>query len=522
MKKRVNNQRGAALPLVLVTLMILSIFSLTVIFLSNSNFRSERREESRTKAYYISRTGSEIFANEAVRKRKDNEIEFNIEDFVGKKSKPTKFGSGEFTISVVKVNGDDSYKVTSVGTVNNVSETTSVIVNSNELELAVSNQIFRDRALFTSSESTKMDFNSLNSGYVRGYDEKTKLYTEKGPVHTLHKEIAFNTPNDNKRVEAKTGEEVKKMITQENLIKPDFKVFRELEHLTIGGNPPALNVKTKNDKISKDQEYKSINIEKNAKLEINAEKGDITVIVNGKVQLQDNSTLDIKTKPSTTVDIHVGDIQLSNSSKLNITGGGNVNIVSASSIQVNRSIKITGEDLSPSQVTFKSLDIKGIQMHDNSRIEIKNNVKVFFYTNSGDIQIEQGSEIVANNKAQIHFFTESGKVSVSPGIVGNPSSEREKSSQIFIVSNGKEVQIGGTGSQFQGYIYAPNAKIEIEQESLLKGSFIGKEMQTGQGMKLTHAWPSDEDVAHLGGIIPNGSSQNNYKSKTYKIQRREQ
>ena len=41
-------------------------------------------------------------------------------------------------------------------------------------------------------------------------------------------------------------------------------------------------------------------------------------------------------------------------------------------------------------------------------------------------------------------------------------------------------------------------------------------------MKLTHAWPSDEDVAHLGGIIPNGSSQNNYKSKTYKIQRREQ
>lgn len=68
MKRKIINQKGASLPLVLVTLLVLSIFTLTAISLSTTNFKVAKREEDRTKAYYIARTGSEIFTDYIVNK----------------------------------------------------------------------------------------------------------------------------------------------------------------------------------------------------------------------------------------------------------------------------------------------------------------------------------------------------------------------------------------------------------------------------------------------------------------------
>lgn len=518
MNNRINNQKGASLPLVLVTLLILSIFSLTAIFLSTSNFKSAKREEDRTKAYYISRTGSEAFANYIIRKPTAKNPAITIEElkeFVGKKSKPTSFGDGEFTISVQEVDENSAYKVTSVGTVNGVSETTSVIINPNELEFSVSSKIFRDRALFTSSEETQMQLNSLGSGYIKGHNQ------EKGPVHTFHNEIQYNTPKDKNRVEAKTGEDVKKMIKKEELIEPDFTTFRNLEHLTAVSKTEMV-VENKYQTISKNKKLSRIQVRSEKTLEIDATKENIELIVKDDIQLDDSSTLHIITKPSTKVDIHVGSIQLQNKSKLKITGGGDVNIISKGKIQLNDYIEITGEESRSSEVNFKSLT--EIQIDNKTELKFDKNIMVYFYT-KGNIQLQESSTLNASNNAKVHFFSDGGSIDMfqSTKITTDADKHKEatKVSQIFIVAISAKVTLN-QNSVFEGYVYAPKSDLQIHQNAKLRGSFIGKTLQTGSNMQLDHAWPSDEDVAHLQGIIPNGSKTGVYKDPTYTIKRREQ
>lgn len=108
-----KNQNGSALPLVLVTMLVLSILGSTLLLLNTTETRQVAREEKRVQAYYIARSGAEAIAEYII----INPYEAD-ELITEVSSTPTKLGKGEFTIKVSKSN--EEIIIESIGKVDTV------------------------------------------------------------------------------------------------------------------------------------------------------------------------------------------------------------------------------------------------------------------------------------------------------------------------------------------------------------------------------------------------------------------
>ncbi len=542
MKKIIKNQKGAALPLVLMTLMVLSIFTMTVIYLSTTNFKVATVEANKVKAYYIARTGAEALADYIVKNPEYMNdlnvagaigLEDKLESKNGKKSIPVDFGDGMVSVRVTKVKNDVGYKVTGIGKVGESIESTSVVIVPKD-----KNNLYRDRSLLSLDNTQKMQIGSVGK-----VDSDSFI---SGLVQTNYKTIQFDKEQNKKDIKWQVNAGI-------NILKnPNFKIFSEnyegLEKSNVGyeinidkfdGNGGTKKHYTlfKSDKLN-EIDLKATNI-----LEINtSEKNkDIDIHVKGKININ-NSELIIKTNKERTVNIYADNIQLQNNAKLIIEGAGNVNIISKNNIQIHSLVEIINKE--PQENDIKFLAKNKIQIDGNSQLKFKNNQNIFFYS-EGEIQIQDDSTVTAdekqniyfhskkiqldkinltaNNKSKVNFFVDEGKFqtgqdsvlitdSVSnklpekgKDVTKDNEQENNEMSQIFVVVGGAGgVQIGQS-STFHGYVYAPQSDIQINQNSKLRGSFIGKKIQTNQSIRLEHNFPTRKDMESLDGIIPSTS-----------------
>jgi hypothetical protein len=73
-----KNEAGAALPLVLVIVIGLSVFAFTLLMFSMNETKQVALDENQMKAHYIARSGAHALASYIIKNPDDIEMFFNI------------------------------------------------------------------------------------------------------------------------------------------------------------------------------------------------------------------------------------------------------------------------------------------------------------------------------------------------------------------------------------------------------------------------------------------------------------
>lgn len=133
MLRKINNEKGSTLMLVILGFFIVAIFTMTGIFISNASSKRTVKEEHRTKAYYVAQTGAKTFINHIEKEAKaGKDVLKELKELDGKTSKSTPYelskdgkDYGEFDIKVEGIETKDkddskkteSYKIITTGRV---------------------------------------------------------------------------------------------------------------------------------------------------------------------------------------------------------------------------------------------------------------------------------------------------------------------------------------------------------------------------------------------------------------------
>lgn len=520
MNKLIKNQNGATLPLVLMTLVVLSIFTMTVISIASTNSKVSTVEADRVKAYYIARTGAESFADYIINKPEMIDdlkqagiigIESEVEEKKGEKSIPFNFGEGTVSVRITKLREKIGYKVTGIGKVGNNSEITSVVIVPKDIE-----NLYRDRSLLSLDSTQKMQIGSVGKVGTNSFIS--------GLVQTNFKSIQFDKIENEKDIEWQVNAKIN------NLKTPDFTVFKK-NYLVSANYEHQINNFDKTIITASDS---FTNIQLDGKdLEISTLTEDINIYVQGKIDIS-KATLKLNSTKGRTINIYAEDIQLQNKSKLEIEGAGNVNIISRNEIQIHNAIEGINMDIERNNLKFIAKN--KIQIDGNSSLMFKNIQNIYFYSEKGDIQIQHDTDftaegeqniyfhakniqldkikLTANKKSKVHFFVEGGNFQtaqnsdlLTDSLINKPleskkDEEVSATSEIFVVVDKKGSVKIGQDSTFHGYVYALESHIQIDQGAKLRGSFIGKTIQTNSSIKLEHSFPSKNDMSHLEDIIP--------------------
>lgn len=130
-----ENEKGSTFMLVIIGFFVIFIFTMSLIFIGNSNSRNANVEENGSKAYYVAKTGAESLINSISKK---DDIKAELDDLIIKTNEGKygtgEFGEGEFEIQVSEKINDDgtiTYKITSKGTVNKTDRQIIAVINPN-------------------------------------------------------------------------------------------------------------------------------------------------------------------------------------------------------------------------------------------------------------------------------------------------------------------------------------------------------------------------------------------------------
>lgn len=194
----VKKKKGAALVIVLMVLVVLSIFAVTFIDVNFNEQKQIIRVDKKTKAYYIARAGAESTANYII----NNHKKAAALKSAGK-SNPVSFGAGNFTVQVNE-KADGTLSIESEGIVNNVKN--SVVMNLNKLKAT---DIFKGSIAskgnlnVTGMKTVTGDLESTDGTVIAPYDytysvvsESHNVYNEPDLPTGLTAQGSINTKND--------------------------------------------------------------------------------------------------------------------------------------------------------------------------------------------------------------------------------------------------------------------------------------------------------------------------------------
>ena len=130
-----NNQKGAALAVVLMVLMVISILAVPFIMVSGQEQKNAIRQEQSAKAYYIALAGAEAVAHRIA----NDPTKAALMSASGK-SKKTSFGGGSFEVNVTNSSGQ--VNVVSEGTYGTHKKTITILMTASSAEGIFHNSIF--------------------------------------------------------------------------------------------------------------------------------------------------------------------------------------------------------------------------------------------------------------------------------------------------------------------------------------------------------------------------------------------
>ena len=116
-----KNEKGSSLTLVLIVMVVLTVLGSTLLFFNSSEARQTIREEKKTQAYYIARSGVETVLDYILNnpdKIENLNTKININE--------TELGNGKFKVKISK--SAEKVIIKSIGIVDNVENEVSLIL----------------------------------------------------------------------------------------------------------------------------------------------------------------------------------------------------------------------------------------------------------------------------------------------------------------------------------------------------------------------------------------------------------
>ena len=135
MKELFKNEKGLALPLVMVALAVLTLLGTALWFYSVNDVRQVARAEDKTRAYYVARAGAETLArhirlNPSVVEEILDVAEENISDIIALET--DHLGkAGDLEVSLKRLE-DGKLEVTGIGLTNGITQTVSIVLELRE------------------------------------------------------------------------------------------------------------------------------------------------------------------------------------------------------------------------------------------------------------------------------------------------------------------------------------------------------------------------------------------------------
>ncbi|WP_133257560.1 hypothetical protein [Paenibacillus montanisoli] len=130
-----KNERGVALPVVLLTVTVLIIVGMSLLSISANGLKREGYQEKKMQAYYLAKSGANAVAGYI--KNHYNYTTFNpggkvsLVDLNAQLNQDVPLGAGSFKVQVSKVNSTtETLKVVSTGKVNGVQEKATLLLNT--------------------------------------------------------------------------------------------------------------------------------------------------------------------------------------------------------------------------------------------------------------------------------------------------------------------------------------------------------------------------------------------------------
>lgn len=169
-----KNEKGSAMVLAVIALAVISIFTGVFIFLGSSNIMHVNKEENKSKAYYVAKTGAESVLNAA---KSSADIVATLDKFKDEGKSTGDFDGEKFEIEVTKPEPLKSiYHIKSTAKINETEDGTTAII---EIDEGIVHPYF-DGTIFGGGEKTTLkDLDELQGKNMKVY---TKYYAEDKPT----------------------------------------------------------------------------------------------------------------------------------------------------------------------------------------------------------------------------------------------------------------------------------------------------------------------------------------------------
>jgi len=158
--KYLQNQKGMVIPLTLMVFMVVMILGVTVLSISDSDYRHSMIQEQSTQAYYLAKSGAQTMATYLIGSAASesfNSLEQLIADIANRTSDPVVVGEGHFVIRVDRriINGQEMLDIISTGNYKGRSDTvTATLLVNRQAGRPDFNPTFAENAVTTLSNGT--------------------------------------------------------------------------------------------------------------------------------------------------------------------------------------------------------------------------------------------------------------------------------------------------------------------------------------------------------------------------------
>lgn len=415
---------------VVLTFAVLFIFTMTAIFIGNSSFKHADKEENKTQAYYVAKTGVDSVISHLEKEGKG--IDGDIRDELDKLIEKTDIGDigvgnykeGSFEIEVKKKikeyqdkNGDKKnktfYLVESKGKVGKEGEEDEDQVTA---ILTPKYQANQNWGKGTIDAGGSIHFNHISqlkgSGLILNTIKK-RLHTEEGPVTFGDIMDLFISKKDKEKkvkdyelvkiIEDKTEIFSEKLIndsiTDFEPLQINYGVERELDEITAPAYNSSGTIKLDNEKVSFEgfrkgkiinEKYQVIEI-KDDEPKLKTKEKEIMKIEAQKMETKGDIV--IETSKDRDILITVDVLEMSTNSNLNIKGDGNVYFYIKDSGDIGENSKVGANLHIPNEIntvinTHFYLDSCNLTVKGNGKVK---NTLVYGTGDNSEMELKGGS-----------------------------------------------------------------------------------------------------------------------------------
>ncbi len=487
MKKLLKSQSGLSLPMVLMVLVILALFSTVIISLGTTDTLHASKQSQKLEAYYLARSGADAVAAYLVNNPENlnnSALKAKIDAIVasGESSEFKISSSDKGTIKVKVEREGDNLLITSTASLDGTVEKAILRVDKN----SVSTNLF-DKVVYTTG-NLEIIGNEVN-GDIAGLGY---IYKDYGKINGR----IYIRPGASAEVLTVPSYETKPVPIQLTEVVdipefpfPDFPTFPNLPTVTT-----PMNVTEKITIINKDTYYTGgMSVSSTGTIQIQRGNAPLTIrttklSISGEGKVLDNRTGTGK------LSLFVDELNISGNTKLIIDlGDGDVDIV-AKKIMISGQIEVKKNGNGKLNIYIS--DAFGID--GGSSINHGNDPKCanLYFAGSKDIN---GNDVVNSNylkipgdskiSATIHFKQARMHITGGSAIIGN------------IISGGNAIKIDGGSYADVKTIYAPMAFVEVSGGAKINGVVISNRFRLDGGSILNHRSLSPDDLDFFGNVV---------------------